>query len=120
MNRKLILFSCLALLLGACKKNHDDNTSSSTWTFKGTTYQAVAVTYVPGSTLHFALLTATATAAGPNSTYILTFQFFPPPTSSGEMLITDTGDPNTVVVSVAEPAASGTNKYINGKTSVKA
>ena len=118
MKRKLILFSCLALLLGACKKNHDGNTSSSTWTFKGTTYQAAAITYAVGGTMRYGLLTATA--AGSNFTFILTFRLFPPPTSSSEMLITDTGDPNTVVVSVMALIASGNTNYISRKTSVKA
>ena len=119
MKRNLILFSCLALLLGGCKKNHEGSSSSGTWTFKGTPYQAIAVTYVLGGRYgNYALLTATAT--GPNFRNILTFQFFPPPTSSGEMLITDSGDPNTIVVSVTDLTPVSGTDYLSGKTSVKA
>jgi len=118
MKRNLTLFSFLALLLGACNKNHESNMSSSTWTFKATNYQAAAVTYAVGGTMRYGLLTATA--ASSNSTYILTFRLFPPPTSNGDMLITDTGDPNTVVVSVMALIASGNINYISRKTNVQA
>lgn len=118
MKKNLILFSCLALLSVACKKNHDSSNPISTWTFKGTPYQAIDVTYMIGGST--ASLTATAIAAGPTgSRDILVFEFTPPPTISGEMLITDSGDPNTIVVSVADLTTVPAN-YVSGKTNVKA
>jgi hypothetical protein len=50
------------------------------------------------------------------------FQFSTPPTSSGEMLISDAGDPNTVVITVSRSAAAmgAFTSYISGKTNVKA
>jgi len=52
------------------------------------------------------------------------FQFSTPPTSSGEMLITYSGDPspNTVVITVSRSTAAigAFTSYISGKTNVKA
>jgi len=115
VKKNLILYSCLALLLGACKKNHDDSSSSpNTWTFYGNTYQATTVTYLSYGNL-------TAASSGATSS-ILMFDFPSPPTISGEMLITDSGDPNTVkiTVSVMTPAIGASTMYISGKTNVKA
>jgi len=113
VKKNLILYSCLALLLGACKKNHDNSSNSSnTWTFYGNTYQAATVTYLNYGNL-------TAITYGGTST--LMFAFSTPPTSSGEMLITDSGDPNTVVITVARCTFGiGCTFYVSGKTNVQA
>ena len=116
MQRTLILLSWLLLATGACKKNHDSS-SSSTWIFKGTTYQATMVTYALGGTYgNYAVLNATA--IGYRS--LLSFQFFPLATSNGEMLITDSRDSNTLLISVLDRTSSAGNSYFNGTTSVKA
>lgn len=115
MKKNLILYSCFALLLGACKKDHDDRSNSpNTWSLYGNTYQATTVTYLSYGNL-------TAASSGATSS-ILMFQFSTPPTSSGEMLITDSGDPNTIVitVSVSTPGAGAFTSYNSGKTDVKA
>jgi hypothetical protein len=115
VKKNLVLYSCLALLFGACKKNHDDSSNSSnTWTFYGNTYQAATVTYIN---------TGNLTAATYGATSTLMFQFSSPPTSSGEMLITDSGDPtpNTVVITVARSTYGiGSTFYLSGRTNVKA
>src|SRR5262245_38510514 len=90
MRKNLILFLSLALLSGACKKDHDDkNDSANTWNFKGTTYTAAAVLYVNGGST--ANITAEATGTTATSADRLTFVFTTPPTSSGQLLITDSG-----------------------------
>jgi hypothetical protein len=114
VKKNLILYSCVALLLGACKKNHDDRPNSpNTWTLYGNTYQATAVSYLSYGNL-------TASSSGTTSS-ILMFNFSTPPTSSGEMLISDSG-PNTVAitVSVSTPLAGAFTTYNAGKTNVKA
>lgn len=113
MKKNLILYLSLGLLLAACKKDHNDGNSPNTWTFYGNTYEAATVTYISTGNL-------TAATYGANS--ILMFQFSTPPTSSGEMLITDSGDPNTMVVTVSRSTAGigAFTSYISGKTNVKA
>jgi len=120
MKKNLILFLSLALLLGACKKDHGDNNNnaSNTWTFKGTTYTAATVAYVNGGSA--ANLSAGATGATATSADGLTFGFTTPPTSSGQLLITDSGDPNTLMVSVSKLTGTSTTFYLNAETNVMA
>jgi hypothetical protein len=119
MKRNLILYSSLALLLGACSKDHSDSSNSgNTWTFAGTTYTAGTVVYVDAGSQ--ANLSAGATGATATSADGLVFLFLPPPTSNGQMLITDSGDPNTVRVSVSKLSGSSTTFYISGETNVQA
>jgi hypothetical protein len=112
VKKSLILYFSLALLPGACKKDQNGSGNSpNAWTFNGNTYQAATVTYSNYGNL---------TAATYGATCMLMFDFTTPPTSSGEMLITDSGDPNTVVVSVGTSTFGvGSALYASGKTNVK-
>jgi hypothetical protein len=119
MKKNLILCSCLALLFAACKKDHDDSSNSAnTWTFKGNTYKAATVVYVDAGGQ--ANLSAGATGATATSADGLAFLFNTPPTTSGQMLITDTGDPNTIMVSTSNLTGSLSTFYLNGETNVQA
>ena len=119
MKKKLILYSTLALLLGACKKNNDDKGSAAnTWNFRGTDYTAATVMYVDAGAQ--ANLSAGATGATATSADGLVFLFLTPPTASGQMPITDTMDPNTVMVSVSKLSGTTTTFYTNAETNVQA
>jgi hypothetical protein len=120
MKKNLILYSCLALLLGACKKDHDDNTShaANTWTFKGTTYKTEMVSYV-NSGIHGTLF-AGATGGTATSADGIYFTFTPAPTSSVQMLITNSGDPNTVMVEITKLVGVSSTNYRNAETDVQA
>jgi hypothetical protein len=61
-----------------------------------------------------------ATGATATSADGLTFDFIPPPTSNGQVLITDTGDPNTMIVSASKLVGSTTTFYASGETNVQA
>jgi hypothetical protein len=119
MKRNLILYSCLLLLLLACKKNDNNNSaSSSSWTFAGKNYTASSVAYVVSGNV----ANLDATAAG-GSAYLssgLLFAFAVPPTASGQMLITNTNAPNTVLAGITI-VSQGTNTfYANDPTNVSA
>ena len=114
MKKSLILCLSLAFLLIACKKDHDNGEAANTWNFNGADYTAATVVFVNGGST--ANLSATATT----STDGLTFVFSTPPSSSGQMLITDSGDPNTVLVSISQLSATGTTFYLNEQTDVMA
>jgi hypothetical protein len=119
MKKKFLLYSTLALLLGACKKDHSDtNNSANTWNFKGTNYTAATVVYVDAGSQ--ANLSAGATGATATSADGLVFLFTTPPTSSGQMLITDSLDPNTVLVSISKLSNGTTTFYSNAETNVQA
>ena len=119
MKKNLILYSCLALLLGACSKDHGDSSNSSnSWTFAGTTYKAATVVYVDAGPQ--ANLSAVASGETSTSGDELTFLFVPPPTSSGQMLITDTGDPNTIMVSASRFSGTNIIFYNSTETNVQA
>jgi hypothetical protein len=119
MKKSLILYLSLALLLSACKKDNDnDKNATNTWNFKGTDYTAATVVYVNGGST--ANLSATATGATATSADQLTFAFITPPTSSGQLLITDSGDPNTLLVSVSKFSGTSTTFYLNEETNVMA
>jgi hypothetical protein len=119
MKGNLILYLSLALVLGACKKDKEDsNTAANTWTFKGTNYTAATVDYINGGST--ANLIAVATGATATSTDQLTFGFTTSPTSSGQLPITDSADPNTLLVSISKSTGTSTTFYLNGETNVKA
>jgi hypothetical protein len=118
MKKSLMLSLSLVLLLSACKKDHDDSTAANTWNFKGTDYTAATVVYVNGGST--ANLSATATGASATSADGLAFVFATPPSSSGQMLITDSGDPNTVLVSISNLSGTTTTFYLNEQTDVMA
>jgi hypothetical protein len=119
MKKSLILSLSLAFLLSACKKDHgDDSNPANTWNFKGTEYTAATIVYVNGGSA--ANLSATATGATATSADGLTFVFSTPPASSGQMLITDSGDPNTVLVSISKLSGTTTTFYLNQETNVMA
>jgi hypothetical protein len=50
----------------------------------------------------------------------LTFIFATPPTSNGQMLITDSGEPNTLLVSASNLFGTNTTFYLSQETTVKA
>jgi hypothetical protein len=119
MKKSLVLFLSIALLLSACKKDHNDSSNAAnTWNFKGTDYTAASVAYVNGGSA--ANLSAAATGATATSADQLTFGFITPPTSSGQLLITDSGDPNTLLVSVSKLSGTSTTFYLNQETNVMA
>jgi len=119
MKKSLILTISLAFLLSACKKDHDNSGSAAnSWNFKGTTYTAATVVYVNGGSV--ANLSAIATGATATSEDRLVFEFSTPPASSGQMPITDSGDPNTVLVSISKLSETGTTLYLNTETNVMA
>jgi len=119
MKGNLIPYLSLALLLGACKKDKSDsNNSDNSWTFAGSTYKAATVVYVDAGSQ--ANLSASATGATATSADGLTFLFFTPPTSNGQMLITDTGDPNTIMVSASRLSGTNTTFYTSTETNVQA
>lgn len=114
MKRNLILYLFLALLLGACKKDKSDsNSADNSWTFKGTTYKASTVMYVNGGP-QANLSASTSSADG------LAFVFTTPPTTNGQMLITDSGEPNTLLVSTSTLFGTNTTFYLSQETTVKA
>lgn len=117
MKRNLLLCSCI-LLLFACKKNKDNNSSPSTWTFNGTNYTAASVSYITSG--NAANLDASAegnTAASQNG---LVFAFATIPTASGQMLITNTNAPNTVLAGIAVVSNGTSSFYANDSTNVYA
>lgn len=119
MKKSLVLFLSFALLLSACKKDHNGSgTGANTWNFKGIDYTAETVVYVNGGSA--ANLSASATGATAISADGLTFAFTTPPTSSGQLLIADSGDPNTLLVSVSKLSGSTTTFYLNQETNIMA
>jgi len=118
MKRNLILFSCLALLFYACKKHNDNNDSTaSSWTFGGVTYKAETVVY---DNTGQASLSASALGGGSGSGSGLSFLFSTTPTTNGQVLITDSGLPNTVGVGVSTFSGINTKYYVSDATNVKA
>jgi hypothetical protein len=119
MKKNLVLYSFFVLLLGACSKDHgDNNNSSNTWTFAGTTYKALTVVYVNGGAQ--ANLSASASGGTTTSADGLSFVFSTPPTISSQMLITYSGEPNTVLVTASKLSGTNTTFYLNEETNVKA
>ena len=115
--KQVILYSCIVLLISCSKKNNDVN-SSNTWNFKGTSYKAASVAYVNGGSE--ANLSASASGSTSNNANGLVFTFMTPPTQSTQMLITNTNDPNTVMVSTSNLTGTTTTFYTNDVTNVKA
>ena len=116
--KKIILCSCIVFLVTACSKKNDSNNSSNSWTFKGTTYKAAYITYInPGSQAN---LSASATGGTSTSSNGLVFTFVNPPTQSSQMVVTNSGDPNTVLVSTSNLTGNTTTFYTNDVTNVKA
>jgi hypothetical protein len=115
--RKIILICSTILLVTSCSKKNDNSNSGNTWTFKGTTYKAGYVTYInPGSQAN---LSASTTGSSTSSNGLV-FTFVNPPTQSTQMLITNSGDPNTVLVSTSNLTGNTTTFYTNDITNVKA
>lgn len=119
MKKNLILCVCTIFLLSACSKHNDSgNSSANTWTFGGTSYKAATVVYINAGSA--ANLSATATGATTTSSNGLTFSFTPPPASSGQVLITNSNDPNTVLVTASILAGTTTTFYLNDVTNINA
>jgi hypothetical protein len=117
MKRNLILYSCL-LVLFACKKSKDNNSSPSTWTFDGTTYTASSVTYLTSGNA----ANLDASAQGNTSTLQngLVFAFATAPTANGQMLISNTNAPNTVLAGITIVSNGANTFYANDPTNVYA
>jgi len=118
MRRYLILYSCLVVFF-ACKKNKDKSTSApSTWTFAGVTYTASSVNYTSsGGTVNLQASAEGNTAA---SQHGLVFAFATPPYNPGQLLITNTNAPNTILAGVIVVAGSSYTFYANDSTNVYA
>lgn len=119
MKRNIILCACVTFLLIACSKNKDSSSSSAdSWTFAGTSYKASTVVYINGGVE--SNLSAPATGSTATSANGLVFSFTTPPTSSGQMLITNSNDPNTVSVGVTNLSGISTTFYTNSITDINA
>ncbi len=119
MKRNMILYACVITLLIACSKHNDSNDASAdTWTFAGISYKAATVVYINGGSA--ANLSASATGGTATSANGLIFSFTTPPTSSGSMLITNSNDPNTVLVGASNLSGTTTTFYVNDVTDINA
>jgi len=119
MKRNMIGFACLTFLLIACGKQNDNIASTvNSWTFAGHSYKAAAVTYINGG--GGANLSASASGSTTTSADGLIFSFTTPPTVSGQMLITNSNHPNTVLVAVSKLSGTTTTFYTNGPTEIAA
>ena len=119
MKRNIILYASVTLLLIACSKHNDsDSSAANSWTFAGTSYKASTVVYINGN--GGADLSAPAAGSTTTSANGLVFFFATPPTSSGQMPITDSNDPNTVLVSVSNLSGTSTTFYNSSTTNINA
>ncbi|MGZ4118635.1 MAG: hypothetical protein ACXVPY_14200 [Bacteroidia bacterium] len=119
MKRNMILYTCITFLLISCSKQSDNsNSSANSWTFAGTSYKAATVTYINGGGA--ANLSAPASGSTATSANGLIFSFTTPPTTSGQMLITDSNDPNTVLVGVSNLSGTTATFYTNSVTDINA
>ena len=118
MRKYLILCSCL-LAFFACKKNKDNSPSTpSTWTFAGANYTASSVTYTSsGGTVN---LQASAEGNTSTSQHGLVFAFASTPNTPGQLLITNTNAPNTILAGVIVVSGSSYTFYANDSTNVYA
>jgi hypothetical protein len=117
--KKIVLYSCISLLLGACSKKDDSpGSSANTWNFAGTNYSAATVVYINAGAQ--SNLSASATGATATNANGLVFTFMTPPTSSGQMLITNTIDPNTVLVTASRLSGTTATFYSNDATNTSA
>jgi hypothetical protein len=116
--RKSILYTGIILLITACSKKENSVSSSNTWNFSGTTYTAATVAYINAGPE--ANLSASATGATSTSANGLVFTFIGPPTQSTQMLITNSSDPNTVMVSVSKLSGSTATFYTDDITNIRA
>lgn len=114
-----MLYASVTLLLMACSKNKDSvGSADNSWTFGSTSYKASSVVYMNAGDA--ANLAASAAGSSTTSANGLVFAFTTPPTSSGQMLITDTDDPNTVMIGVSKLTGNTTTYYMNTTTNVMA
>ena len=119
MKKSLILYTCVTFLLSACSKHNDSSdASANTWTFAGTSYKAATVVYINGGGA--ANLSASASGSTATSANGLIFAFTTPPTSNGQMRITNSNDPNTVLVATSNLSGTTTTFYGNDVTNINA
>ena len=119
MKRNIIMFGCLAGLLIACTKQNDNSASGiNSWIFAGHSYKAAAVTYINAG--GGANLSASASGSTTTSADGLIFSFTTPPTTNSQMLITNSNDPNTVLVAESKLSGTTTTFYTNGPTEIVA
>jgi hypothetical protein len=119
MMKKMILFASVIFLLSSCSKdNKSTNNSGNTWTFGNTTYTGTLVTYVNAG--DESNLASTATGYTATSSNSIIFTFINPPTSSGQIPITNSADPNTVMVSTSNLTGTTTTFYDCDVTGVMA
>jgi len=118
MKTHLILY-CSLLVFFACKKKDNNVTPApSTWTFAGTSYTASSVSYIISGTT--ANLQASAQGNTATTQQGLVFAFATPPTASGQLLITNTNAPNTVLAGEVVVSGSANTFYYNNPTNVYA
>ena len=119
MKKNLIVGSCIALFLVGCSKGKDSKTNAdNTWTFGGANYTAETVSYINGGSV--ANLSASAFGATSTSADGLVFEFATPPVSNSQIPITNSGDPNTILVTVTRLSGITTTFYSNDVTNVSA
>ena len=116
--KKVILYSCIFLLITSCSKKDNSAGSSNSWTFAGKSYKAASVSYINGGSE--SNLSASASGSTSNNSNGLVFTFITPPTQSTQMLITNTNDSNTVFVSTSNLTGTTTTFYSNDVTTIKA
>jgi hypothetical protein len=119
MKRNMILYACITFLLIACSKHSDKSGSSAnSWTFAGTSYKAATVTYINAGGA--ANLSASASGSTATSANGLVFSFTTPPTTSSQMLITNSNDPNTVLVAASNLSGTTATFFTNSATDINA
>lgn len=116
--KKVILCLCIVLLYSACTKKGDGGSSANTWRFDGSSYTASAVVYINGGSE--SNLSASAAGSTQSNANGLVITFTTPPTTSTQMLITNSNDPNTVLVTASRLSGSTTTFWSNDITNVSA
>ncbi len=114
--KSIILFLCIIPMFVACSKKGSSSSSSNTWSFAGTNYTASTVVYINGGSQ--ANLSAVATGSTQSSANGLAFTFITPPAANMQMLITNSNDPNTVLVTATRLSGTTTTFWSNDITNV--
>lgn len=116
--KRIILFFYIITLCMSCSKKDSGSSSSNTWSFGGTNYTASAVTYInAGNQSNLSASAAGSTQSNANG---LVFTFTTPPVNSTQMLITNSNDSNTVLVTAARQTGTTTTFWSNTITNVMA
>ena len=116
--KKIILCLCIVSLFSACTKKGNGGSSGNTWHFAGTAYTALTVVYIDAGSV--SNLSATASGATQSNANGLVFTFTSPPTTNMQMLITNSNDPNTVLVTESRLSGTTTTFWSDDVTNVMA